>query len=234
MTTFSLLTAQQLVNKNIIDSAAVEVFERGDAMGKSVRARRAFQVGQVVCSYGGKVYPVNAETDALLRGTAYRFVIDHSCEVDGNPDLDETKGHVGSFINDAKGPIRVAGARNNVTIRIMFIIHDGQLNRALLVVAKRAIEIGDEIWMSYGPSYWVAAPAPSGAMNGSSNRSMVPVGRRLMARKTCGSADTTTHRVEPQQLVPSHHYPYLCKNGPHKKICKGTKTTAMRAVKSKD
>ena len=49
----------------------VEVFQRSDGMGRSVRTRRPFKRGEVVCSYGGQVVPaaVGAKSDYMLQIT---------------------------------------------------------------------------------------------------------------------------------------------------------------------
>lgn len=53
---------------------------------------------------------------------------------------------IATYINDAKGFIKISGLRNNVSL----VIAKGRL----LVVAKRNIKAGEELYMNYGINYW--------------------------------------------------------------------------------
>lgn len=146
-----LATAEQVFASGRVDPAAVEVFQRTDGMGRSVRTRRPFKRGQVVCSYGGRVH----RTTELTKSD-YFFQLSNKYVVDGDPNLPESQGHVGNLVNDACGPIRVDGVTNNLYFSIGSIMQtNGEKIKTVLLKTKRALpEVGTELFISYGPSYW--------------------------------------------------------------------------------
>lgn len=147
-------TGQELIDEGIIDPDGVEVFDRRDILGRSVRACNDFADGDIVCSYGGKAYKKNSAF-AAFSTSLYRVDFDDVLEVDGHPSYPETKNHVGSFINDAKGPISIPGKRNNVYLRPQSLQINGVNKYAILLLANGPIDIGEELFLDYG-NYWDA------------------------------------------------------------------------------
>ena len=142
-------TARQLIDRNIIDPLAVQVFDRGDVLGRSVRANRSFKIGEKICSYGGKRIAKHVPVDS-----AYKVELDSETIIDGDPRHEETRDHVGSFINDAKGVVQFLGQRNNVVFKRSWFFDGTRRQRIILVVASRPIRAGEELWLSYGIGYW--------------------------------------------------------------------------------
>ncbi len=69
--------------------------------------------------------------------------------VDGNPSFEESKGHVGNFINDASGPIK-DGSQNNVRFSLGYIqTKDGERRRVIWIRATKPIKKG-EIYLLFG------------------------------------------------------------------------------------
>lgn len=58
------------------------------------------------------------------------------------------KNCIATYINDAKGLTKVPNLKNNASI----VVARGRL----FVIAKRNIKAGEELYVSYGPSYWKA------------------------------------------------------------------------------
>jgi hypothetical protein len=146
-----IASADAIAASERVDLNGVEIFDRGDAMGKSVRTLRAFSRGEIVCSYGGREIVDWSQVHA----TDYAYQVSKNLIVDGNPKFPESNGHAGAFINDACGPIRSAGLVNNVYFSNGFVrAPDGGKLRAIWLRAKFNIPAGAELFLSYGQSYW--------------------------------------------------------------------------------
>ena len=81
--------------------------------------------------------------------------------LNGDPALAESTGHVGQFVNDARGVLRVDGQDNNVALRTTWfrvLDRDGRLLRmpCVLLHALRCIRANEEILVDYGEGYWSA------------------------------------------------------------------------------
>ena len=105
-----------------------------------MRARRRIAKGEVACSYV-----------LTLNGVS----------LNGDPALAESVGHVGQFVNDARGVLRVDGRDNNVALRTTWfrvLDRDGRLLRmpCVLLLALRCIRANEEILVDYGEGYWSA------------------------------------------------------------------------------
>lgn len=132
-----------------IDPSGVEVFDRGDEVGKSVRTTKSYRRDEIVCSYGGRLFPSSEPSDTL-----YAYLMNGKTVVDGDPRWPETQGHVGSFINDACGPVRNDAVSNNVCFSNGFVLTSRGKVRAVWIKAKRDLPEGTELFLSYGRGYW--------------------------------------------------------------------------------
>jgi hypothetical protein len=135
-----------------LDVHGVETFQRGDAMGQSVRTLRPFKIDEIVCSYGGKLLPYSKKEAGL---SAYMLQWDKDTTIDGHPDFAESAGHVGAFINDAGGPIRDNRAKNNVYFSKGSVVtaRRGRVP-AMWIKAKHYLPANTELFIAYGHSYW--------------------------------------------------------------------------------
>lgn len=146
-------TAQELIDCGKIDSNAVKVFDRKDILGYSVRACKKFEAGQIICSIGGKVYSTSS-VFAAMSTSLYRVHVEDEWELDGHPSYEETKNHVGSFINDANGLIKFPNISNNTILLLHPLLVADNQKWAIFVKASRVIEAGEELWLDYGANYW--------------------------------------------------------------------------------
>lgn len=140
-----LWTHAELMRANRLPVHAVEVFDRGDALGAAVRALRPFRAGDVVCSFGGRVFPTDERHSSV-----YALQLNRKWILDGDPRWPESRGHVGALVNDAAGAVRCNNGQNNVRFSVSRL--GGR--PAVLLRATRAINAGDELWVSYGRQYW--------------------------------------------------------------------------------
>ena len=155
----------EIVKSKRIDPDGVEVYDRGDAMGRGVRTKRAFKRRQIVCSYGGKCYRLNSKED-IKSDSDYKYLIVKNIVVDGAPNLKESRGHTGAFINDANGPIRSPEIKNNVRFSNGSIRNaNGVRKRAVWVRAERDLAAGEELWLAYGKDYWQSREMIAKQMN---------------------------------------------------------------------
>jgi hypothetical protein len=148
-----------LVRMGIIDPAAVQLVSKSKAapeIGRSVLARRNFETGNTICSYGGDI--ISSERYEELRRksshraprVAYFVAIDDNFSVDGYPKLPSVRGHIGNYIND---PRNIIGAEKNCCITLVTDA-SGQLIEYVLIEAIKPIAIGEELWLDYGDDYW--------------------------------------------------------------------------------
>lgn len=149
-------TFSDVVASGRMNADGVEVFDRGDSIGKSVRACRAFKRLDIVCSYGGKVYLYGSDTDNSIE-SEYKYLMLKNVIVDGDPRFPESRGHAGSFINDARGKIKQNAQKNNVYFSNGTVVcADGQRRRIVWIRAAQPIEAGQELWLDYGRDYWTS------------------------------------------------------------------------------
>lgn len=133
-------------------------------LGDGVVAGRDFKAGDILCSYGGKVLS-KVEHDALVAKhqshcprVTYLIGLNEDEEqkgkaeelwyLDGHPSGIESIGHVGQYINDARG---ITDCSPNCKI----LIHDLEGKDAVYIVAERDIKAGEELFLSYGERYWL-------------------------------------------------------------------------------
>lgn len=154
---FVCASVEELAATGRLDPHGVEVFERGDAIGKSVRALRAFERNDIVCSYGGRVYHADDERYRTTRSN-YKYTWSKSILIDGHPKYAESRGHAGSYLNDALGPVRLPGCKNNVRFCNGSFVDpvSGETRPVVWIRAVRRINAGDELWLSYSRQYWRA------------------------------------------------------------------------------
>ncbi len=143
----SFATIDDILTSGKIDPSDVELFERTDGMGKSVKTKRPFKYNEIICSYGGKVMEIGDQPD-----TQFAFKVKSNVVVDGDPKHLESKGHVGNFINDATGPIKCG--KNNVAFSIGYIKTAEGRKVCVWMKAKQFLPEGTELFVSYGRDYW--------------------------------------------------------------------------------
>lgn len=149
----------EMVELCYIDPEAVQVIDQSilaPQIGRAVIAMREFARGDVICSYGGNILDKAAvdEYDDLFdkddpRGCYIVNTDGDQCYVDGFPQLESAQGHLGNFINDARG---IAGAQYNCSFDAVY--NEEQLCY-ILIQADRDIDAGEELWLDYGSEcYW--------------------------------------------------------------------------------
>ena len=148
---FRVATAHEIASTGRIFDK-VELFSRGDALGKGVRATDVIQKGEILASYGGRVVPKLLVSQQKYK-TAYALQLTKDFVIDGNPLLPETRGHLGPLINDAAGSVRQA-TNNNAKFSRGFIRANGEKLHTMWVKATKTIQKGEEIYVSYGRLYW--------------------------------------------------------------------------------
>lgn len=151
---FKYPTIEEAAASGRFDPTGVEVVTHDGALGRGVRARRAFKRGDIVCTYGGRVCSLASVRRAATDG-AYRYEWLRDLFIDGDPKLPEARGHLGSFINDALGTLRLPGCKNNVRFcNGHFRAPDGKRRYIVWIRAKRRIAPGECLWLAYGADYW--------------------------------------------------------------------------------
>mgnify|MGYP000210997584 CR=1 FL=1 len=126
----------------------IEVFERSDGMGRSVRTKRNFKYNEILCSYGGKLISKEEQPD-----TDFALTISRSHVIDGSPQNKESHGHVGNFINDANGPIKCG--QNNAVFSVGSIQTDEGRKKCIWIKSRHPIQSNTELFISYGAQYWI-------------------------------------------------------------------------------
>lgn len=140
---------EELVKLRIIDADDVRIIEKSlicPQIGRAVVANRVFEENDLVCSYGGQILD-RAQYDQLCKENAnacterlsYFLYVHQGCTIDGHPDLPESKGHAGIFVNDPRG---IAGQKENVCFH--FRRPDAESVQIFLKALCR-IEVGSEL-----------------------------------------------------------------------------------------
>ena len=113
--------------------------------GLGLWAKRDFKKGEIIVMYDGeRVTWKECEKRNLEQeghGGYYMFINKRRCI-----DAQHTLWAKGRYANDACGVSRVPGLRNNSRYEVI----DGDV----FIVASRNIKAGEEIFVSYGKSYW--------------------------------------------------------------------------------
>ena len=111
--------------------------------GKGLFTMNEIKKGQIVCEYEGERITWAQATDRndVDKGGYVYFINNKNCI-----DAYEYKDTFGRYANDAAGVERIPGCRNNST-------YDVVKNR-VYIRATRNIKAGEEIFVSYGRSYW--------------------------------------------------------------------------------
>lgn len=131
-------------------------------LGMGVMARRNFDEGDIVCTYGGRVIS-EQEHQALVGMHDWRcprvaYLVDleeGKWVIDGHLSVLESHSHVGQYINDAKG---IKGATTNV-----YISKERLKGKPVVYIrASRKIKVGEELFLHYGDDYWDAVHATRG------------------------------------------------------------------------
>jgi hypothetical protein len=109
------------------------------AAGEGLYAARAYGCGELIAVYTGT--PLRTLGALRLPDKSYLMRLGPQCYIDAR----EHRGVLARYINDACDP-----ARQNV----VFEKHEEQ--RCALVIAARAIDEGEELYVDYGKWYWAA------------------------------------------------------------------------------
>lgn len=117
--------------------------------GKGLFVARDLKKGEVITEYEGErlTWKQCQERNQAKKGKekgAYYFHINNNNCIDAENCL----WAMGRYANDAAGPGRVTGVRNNSHYKV-------SKGRAF-IVASRNIKAGSEIFVSYGKEYWEA------------------------------------------------------------------------------
>jgi len=113
--------------------------------GHGLWAEKNFKRGEIIVKYEGEKITWkecerrNQEQEGY--GDYYFFISKTNCI-----DAQHTTWAQGRYANDASGLIRIKGLRNNARYEI--------INGEVVIKASRNIKSGEEIFVSYGRSYW--------------------------------------------------------------------------------
>jgi SET domain-containing protein len=115
--------------------------------GKGLYTDAAIAKDEIVCEYEGEKVTWKEclrRNEAMEGKGAYFFHInDRNCV-----DAQHTLWALGRYANDAAGPSKVTGLRNNAKYEV--------IKGKPYIKATRNIKAGDEIFVSYGKEYWEA------------------------------------------------------------------------------
>ncbi len=117
--------------------------------GKGLFTDSAIKRGEIVCEYQGEKLTWkecearNAQLPGKQKGAYFFFINSKNC-VDATYTLDT----FGRYANDAKGPGKADGLKNNSHYQV--------IKGVPYIVAKRSIKAGEEILVGYGKEYWEA------------------------------------------------------------------------------
>lgn len=111
--------------------------------GKGLFTTKDIKKGEIICEYEGEIITWNEairRNDEGINGYVY-YISERVCV-----DAYYAKKTFGRYANDAAGLTRKKGARNNS------VYHEAK--RKVFIKATRNIRAGEEIFVSYGRSYW--------------------------------------------------------------------------------
>lgn len=113
--------------------------------GHGLWAEKDFKRGEVIVKYDGEYITwkecERRNTAQTGYGGYYLFITKKRCI-----DAQYSEWAQGRYANDAAGLSRVEGLRNNARYEI--------INKEAYIMASRNIKAGEEIFVSYGRSYW--------------------------------------------------------------------------------
>lgn len=153
--TSKIASYNELLQQQVVDPKKVKLIPKSIAkpeIGRSVVAMCDMKMSEVVCSYGGQIVN-NEQAEKLFQDenpqrSAYLFCLHSNCAIDGYPELPESVGHLGIFVNDPRG---IEGQFENLYWSVK---RTGTESARILLRARRNIKKGEELWISYGPNYW--------------------------------------------------------------------------------
>jgi hypothetical protein len=112
--------------------------------GKGLFTTKAIKKGEQIIEYLGEIIEWNEYKKRVDKDQdGYLFFINRKCCIDAF----NTPQHIARYANDAAGLTRVKGLTNNSE----YVITD---KTKCFVVAKKNINAGDEILVSYSKDYW--------------------------------------------------------------------------------
>jgi SET domain-containing protein len=115
--------------------------------GKGLFTDVAIKKGEIVCEYEGEKVTwkecLRRNENQTGKGAYFFHVNDRNCV-----DAQHTLWALGRYANDAAGPGKKEGLKNNAAYEVM--------KSKPYIVAKRNIKAGEEILVSYGKEYWEA------------------------------------------------------------------------------
>lgn len=111
--------------------------------GKGLFTEKDISKGEIVCEYEGEriTWKEAIERNELDKGGYVYYINKNNCI-----DAFDYKDTFGRYANDAAGVGRVNGHRNNSTYDVV--------KNKVFIRATRNIKAGQEIFVSYGRSYW--------------------------------------------------------------------------------
>lgn len=113
--------------------------------GKGVYTKVNIEKESIVTEFTGeKISHTVALARFILKESHSILYLNKTYSLDSLKD----KTCIATYINDAKGIIRIAYLRNNVSLI--------RARGRLFVIAKRNIKAGEELYMNYGLHYWKA------------------------------------------------------------------------------
>lgn len=115
--------------------------------GKGLYTLKNIKRGEIVCEYEGEKLTwkecLRRNNEMEGKGAYFFHITDKNCV-----DAQYTLWAVGRYANDAAGPGRVTGLRNNAKYEV--------IKGKPYIVATRNIKEKEEILVSYGKDYWDA------------------------------------------------------------------------------
>jgi len=117
--------------------------------GLGLYSKIVFRKGQAITEYDGKIidWDQAKELREKKQATHVRTLVSQFYCIDGLKKPLVGRGG-GSFCNDSRG----SGFANNATFKKKY--DSGGIRDQVFIVAKRDIEPGEEIFVSYGTGYW--------------------------------------------------------------------------------
>lgn len=115
--------------------------------GKGLFTDTEIKRGEIVCEYEGEKVTwkecLRRNENQEGKGGYYFHITDRNCV-----DAQYTLWALGRYANDAGGPSKVAGLKNNAKYEV--------IKNKPYIVAIRKIKPNEEIFVSYGKAYWDA------------------------------------------------------------------------------
>lgn len=120
----------------------VEV-KKSKLSGEGLFTNKKIKKGEKIIEYLGEIIDSKEYDKRVQAGNyGYMFYVDDQTCIDSY----ETKHLKGRYVNDAAGLLKKATLKNNSS----YVVEGKQV----FIVADRDIRIGEEIFVSYGKTYW--------------------------------------------------------------------------------